>query len=260
MLARVRERWIRGGRFVASLASALGACMAGRAPGLWASSVEYVLAFDRTGVTELAEGGFETVTAEGRTVRLRRGYLVQSSLTLVDCLGVGGDAWDDLTAALFAPPVARAGHSEAGDPSEVVAPRFLDLARLDGDLVFGSAAMPDTRYCRVHQLVTGSYDASAIEGGVPEGVDPVLTTLVLEGEHRTEDEPWAPFAVRSTLASGVIHDLPDVLASGLDGSHAVVRVERDLARAFDGVDFDAEPARAVLRNLVIDAPVTVAVE
>lgn len=260
MLARVRDRWIRGGLFVASLASALGACMAGRAPGLWASSVEYVLAFDRSGVSELADGGFETVTPEGRTVRLRRGYLVQSSLTLVDCLGVGGDAWDELAAALFAPPVARAGHADASDPSEVVAPRFLDLATLEGDLAFGRAAMPETRYCRVHQLVTGSYDASGIEGGVPEGVDPILTTLVLEGEHRTESAAWAPFALSSTLASGALHDLPDVLEGGLDGSHAVVRVERDLARMFDGVDFDAEPERAVLRNLVVDAPVTVSVE
>jgi hypothetical protein len=259
-MARVRDRWIRGALFVASLASALGACMAGRAPGLWASSVEYVLAFDRAGVTELPDGGFETVTAEGRTVRLRRGYLMQSSLTLVDCLGVGGDAWDELAAALFAPTVARAGHSEAGDPSEVVAPRFLDLATIDGDLAFGRAAMSETRYCRVHQLVTGSYDASGIEGGVPEGVDPVLTTLVLEGEHRTEGAEWASFAVRSTLASGALHDLPDVLEGGLDGAHAVVRVERDLARMFDGVDFDAEPERAVLSNLVVDAPVRVSVE
>ncbi|MCB9594428.1 MAG: hypothetical protein H6719_16975 [Sandaracinaceae bacterium] len=256
----MKPRLGRAPLFLASLTCVLGACMAGRAPGLWASSVTYALHFDRAGVSDLPDGGFSTTTAEGLEVRLHRGYLLQSSLTLVDCLGVGGDAWDDYMASLLTVPLARAGHTGSADPSELIRPRFLDLATADGDLEFGTVTMPEARYCRVHHLVAGSYDEAAIEGPLPEGVDPILTTLVLEGEWRSAGGDWAAFDARSTLSSGALHDLPDVLEGGLDGSHATVTVSRDLARMFDGVDFDAEPERTVLRNLVVDAPVAVRVD
>ena len=56
--------------------------------------------FDRSGVEELPGGGFGATTRDGVEVRLRRGYLLQSSMTLVDCLGVGGDVWDSMASLL----------------------------------------------------------------------------------------------------------------------------------------------------------------
>jgi len=252
--------------FVVALSCALAACMVERAPGLWATEVTYLLRFDRSGVEPL-DVGFGTTTSDGVQVRLRRGYLLQSSMTLVDCLGVGGDVWDEMASRLaptllrgplFGASVARAGHGDAGDPSEVIAPRFVDLAESDADIVFGRVTIDETRYCRVHQLVAGSYDAASIEGHIPDDIDPVLTTLVIEGEV-LRDGLWAPFEARSTVSSGALYDLPDVVEGDLGGGEVTVVLERDLARTFDGVDFDDEPERQVLRNLVVDAPVIVRV-
>ena len=263
---RAVKRFTRPLLFVASLSCALAACMVPRAPGLWASEITYVLRFDRSGV-ETRDTGFVTTTDAGVEVHLERGYLLQSSMTLVDCLGVGGDVWDEMASSIghqlsgprwLGPAVARAGHGDAADPSEVIAPRFIDLAAADGDIEFGRVVIDETRYCRVHQLVAGSYDAASIEGPLPEGVDPVLTTLVVEGEV-LRDGVWSSFEARSTVSSGALYDLPDVVQGDLAGSDVTVVLTRDLSRAFDGVDFDDEPERQVLRNLVVEAPVSVRV-
>ncbi|MCA9636645.1 MAG: hypothetical protein KC420_11515, partial [Myxococcales bacterium] len=80
-------------------------------------------------------------------------------------------------------------------------------------------------------------------------------TLYLEGHVELSEGSAEPFTIAATSASGILVDLADALAQPNGaGTHASVVVTRDLARAFDGIDFvnddPAELDRAVLRNLV----------
>lgn len=253
-----------------ALAASLGGCATeARPPGLYADEVTYLLRWDRSHVDVLPEGGLALTNDLGFEVRLDRGYLVQDSATLVDCEGVGGDVWDSAAALLraaFLPAIARAGHGELDDPSAVIRPTVLDLVGADADARFGAVPFPEARYCRLHFLVTGVYDPATLEDAPPD-LDLVLMTLYLEGAARgIGEEAWAPFEVRSTLADGVIVDLPDVLEGTTEGSAALVVIERDLGAMFDGVDFaspdlsDDAIARSVLHRLDHDARVSVRVD
>lgn len=257
-------RWT-GAHVLLGAAGLTVACAAvPRAPGLWASSVEHVVAIDRADAEVEPDGSLRIVTDLGHVVRVSRAYLVQAQAQLVDCLGVGGDVWDDWLALrdVLAPSHAYAGHSESLEPSAVIAPRAIDLVRGAGVERFGAATFSETRYCRSHFLVAGVGDASAIEGA-PADVDLSGLSLYVEAELLGE----APRAITlaSSLSDGAITDLPDALVSGLEGSHARLTVTRSVARMFDGLALDDDAldedtlARAVLAQLDHEARVTLEV-
>lgn len=247
------------------LASALASCAdGGRAAGLYAREAAYELGVDRAGVEVDADGALRFETALGYEVALDRAYLVQASVALVQCEGVGADAWDEAAAALRSlalPAVARANHGEEADPSRVAAPSVLDLVA-GGDRAFGARSFAEQRYCRVHLLVAG-FRQSLLAGG-PLDRDLTGTALRLELRWRRAQGPeraWTPATLTTTSADGAIHDLPDVLESGAAGDAVRVRVEWHVASLLDGVDLGAaeqtpeELGRAALRNLARTATV-----
>ncbi len=246
---------------------AVGACfvvacaMTPRAPGLWARSVEHVVAIDHEGVVREADGRARVTTDLGFEVRVSRAYLVQSRAQLVDCLGVGGDVWDDwlALARVVAPSIAHAGHSDVIEPSTVIAPRAIDLVGGPDRVSFGSATFDETRYCRSHFLVAGVTDPIA---DAPSDVALEGLTLYVEAEVVS---PPRTLTIASTLSDGAITDLPDALVGDLEGSHARLTVTRSLAHAFDGLELDDATltddaiARAVLTQIDHEAVVTLEV-
>lgn len=249
------------------MASALlvaASCGGARAPGLWARSVEHVAAVDRSGTRMLEDGRVALTTDRGFEVVVSRAYLVQAQAQLVDCLGVGGDVWDDWLAlrSWLGPSIAYAGHSESTEPSAVIAPRALDLVRGATSIRFGATRFEEQRYCRSHFLVAGLTDAALI-ADAPRDVD--LGGLSLYVEAEVSGEHARSLAITSTLSDGAITDLPDALVGGLEGSHATLTVARRLASAFDGLDL-GDPtlegdaiARSLLWQLDHEAVVTLEV-
>lgn len=239
-------------------------CAGPRAPGLWARSVEHVVAIDRSGTRTLEDGRVALVTDRGFEVVVSRAYLVQAQAQLVDCLGVGSDAWDDWLALgrWLAPSVAYAGHSESTEPSAVVAPRAIDLVHGAARSRFGATRFEEQRYCRSHFLVAGVADTTLV-ADAPADVDLAGLSLYVEAEV-TGERPRA-ITIATTLSDGAITDLPDALVGGLDGSHATLTVTRRLARAFDGLALDDPTleddaiARALLSQLDHEAVVTLEV-
>lgn len=262
------SEWIGRRVLLASAVLTVACAAAPRAPGLWASSVEHLVAIDRAGIDRDADGRLRLETDLGHTVLVARAYVVQAQAQLVDCLAVGGDVWDDWLAlrSWLSPGLAYAGHSESAEPSAVIAPLAIDLVHGADAQRFGTAAFGEARYCRSHFLVAGLGDASAI-AGAPDDVDLAGLSLYVEAEVLPETPGEAPRSVTiaSTLSDGAITDLPDALVSGLDGSHARLTVTRDVARMFDGLALDDATldedtiARAVLARLDHEARVTLEV-
>lgn len=239
-----------------------------RAPGLYATSVTFSSAFDRAGLVTEPSGAVRFTTDLGTVVHLERGWLVQARAQLVDCLGVGGDVWDDWPVALgraLRPVPAFAGHGDGVEPASVAAPTALDLVRGAATVAFGTASFPEARYCRFHVLVAGVRDASAV-AGAPEDVDLSALSLYLEGEVERADGTRAPLVVASTLSDGALTDLPGALVGDLDGSRADVVVTRRVATMLDGLALEDpaltedEIARAALSHLDHEAVVELRVE
>lgn len=239
-------------------------CVGPRAPGLWARSVEHVMGIDRTGTRALSEGRLALTTDRGFEVVVARAYLIQAQAQLVDCLGVGGDAWDDWLALRpwLGPDVAHAGHTESSEASAVLSPRAIDLVRGAPRISFGRASFAEQRYCRSHFLVAGVADSTLVRDA-PTDVD--LSRLSLYVEAELAGAQPRPLLIATTLSDGAITNLPDALVGALEGSHATLTVTRRLATAFDGLDLDDTTlgedaiARALLANLDHEAEVTLEV-
>ncbi|MCC7538244.1 MAG: hypothetical protein IT379_18610, partial [Deltaproteobacteria bacterium] len=212
--------------------------------GVELSSATYVLRFDREGLDPLETRGFALRTDRGYDVRLTGAYFLQHSVSLVDCQGVT----DEL--ALLSTSIARAGHSDAPDPSRMDRPIIVDLVEASAEIELGSVSFPPRRYCRVHHLVGGSTEH-----------------LLLRGSFRARaGDDWRHFRVVSSLAWGDLVELDPSIAHGAPGRHARVVVERSIGRMLDGIElsdaepFDVELARQALRNLVGHAAISVTLE
>lgn len=233
--------------------------------GLYATSARYVLRWDRAG-TAPAPGGppgaFVVTSNLGFEVRVERGFVVDTSASLVDCLGPGGDVWrpaGELAASWVARGllgVAHAGHSQAADPSSLARATLTDLTTADGDRVAGETRFPEARYCHVHLVIAGGAAPSPYTATLPT-VDTTRTSLYVRGAFRRAGGELRPLELRSASADALLVDLPSVVEGPLTGRAAVVVLERRLATMFDDVALDAldapgasaAAAKAVLRNL-----------
>lgn len=270
----VRPRAVAAALVLLAGAGAFVSLRAHRSParvGLYATSVTYVQRWDRSGTESApnAPGAFVVKSNLGFDVRVDRGFLVDSSASLVDCLGAGSDVWDRApqraTAAvtsLFI-GVAFAGHTQAPDPSSLRVTTLTDLTQAQGETSLGEARFPETRYCRVHFLVAGGARPSAYTATFPT-VDTTRTSLHVRGAWRRGSHEWQAFELSTKSADAMLLDLPDVFDGPAEGSAAVVVLERRLATMFDDVDVGAlsqaareAAARAVLRNLDHQARVRV---
>lgn len=248
--------------------AALG-CAELRPAGLYLEQASYELVVDGTDVVVTPSGGVRLQSDLGYEIEIERAFLLQSSASLVDCEGVGGDVWDDFVAGLrmlAAPGRAYAGHGEALDPSAVVTPTYVDLLAAPGALhrtSLGAQVFASTRYCRAHQLVAMTYEPELVRDA-PEGVDLSGVSFALEGAWRSPEQPdWHPLSLHSTLSFGALVNLPEVYEGELHDAYAQVRIRRRLASLMDGIELaassDDEVARALLRNLVTHAEVRVVV-
>jgi hypothetical protein len=198
----------------------------------------------------------------GFEVRVERGFVVDTSASLVDCLGPGGDVWrpagerasSRLARALVG--VAHAGHSQVADPSSLARATLTDLTTADGDRVAGETRFPEARYCHVHLVIAGGAAPSPYTATLPT-VDTTRTSLYVRGAFRRAGGELRPLELRSASADALLVDLPSVVEGPLTGRAAVVVLERRLATMFDDVALDAldapgapaAAAKAVLRNL-----------
>jgi hypothetical protein len=267
IFGRVKRNASKRSWVASALAGALlvaASCAGPREPGLWARSVEHVVAIDRAGTRALADGRAALTTDRGFDVVVARAHLVQAQAQLVDCAGVGSDVWDDPLALgrWLGPTIAYAGHSESTEPSAVTAPRAIDLVAGAARTTFGRASFEEQRYCRSHFLVAG-IDDTALVADAPADVD--LAGLSLYVEAQVMGERPRAITIATTLSDGAITDLPEALVGGLEGSHATLTVTRRLAIAFDGLDLDDPTltddaiARSLLAQLDHDALVTLEV-
>ncbi|HQY64287.1 MAG TPA: hypothetical protein PK141_22970 [Polyangiaceae bacterium] len=240
-------------------------------PGLTAASARYVLRWDRSGTAPAPAGppgAFMVTSNLGYEVRVDRGFVVDTSASLVDCLGPGGDVWRSageraasrLATALLG--VAHAGHSQAVDPSSLARATLTDLTAADGDIVAGETRFPEARYCHVHLVIAGGAGPSPYTATFPN-VDTTRATLYVRGSWRRAGGEPHPFELHSTSVDALLVALPAVVEGSLSGRAAVVVLERRLATMFDDVALDAldalhtpaapaaasAAAKAVLRNL-----------
>lgn len=199
-------------------------------------SIEYLVAWDAEGVIEDADGTWTTATDQGFDVRVLEASLSTYAVALVPCDDT------DAVAALFLPAVARAGHEQNADPSQIE-PYLSDRIAPGDPTSLGELVVDDSaRYCRAHYLVTG---AVQLDGDVPTRAP----SLTLAFEARDANGTLVRTgSLSTTIATGALSDI-EVPASG---SAITVTYVRPLARLFDGIDFsdpqtdDAAIARQVL--------------
>ncbi|MFM2245159.1 MAG: hypothetical protein RL071_1233 [Pseudomonadota bacterium] len=200
------------------------------------------LALSLTGVTytldwalgraTVTDAGVTWTTAAGDQIRLREGYLVTSTATLVPCA--------ELSAARTAPP----GHGTFDDPSSSVialaeplhAPVTAELARFTFD---------ETAYCRAHLMLSPDLNGG---GRMPEDVAAIGWSLRLSADYTTAAGAEGQLEVSTAAAWGELWSL-----GALDGAAALAAapagpVELVLTRRLDtlfdglaaeGADLDA---------------------
>ena len=219
--------------------------------------VRYILGWD-TGRVMDAEGGWVVETDLGYLVEVSGAYLVSFSMEIVECVpdpSILGAIWSLLD------PVATAWAGHPGDglnPAAIASSRVEDMVSLE-TTVAGMTEPGADRYCRAHYLVAR---ADALTEGLPEDVVLEGRSLFLEGVWSRGGERRA-FVIETSLAAGMLHEIyppggfgQEGLAFEADtGSGGVeVRITRDPAAFFDGVDFETmserDMARQALRNLI----------
>ncbi len=228
--------------------------------GLYATHVRFLQTWERAGTSPAEAGGaFLVPTNLGYDVRVDRGFLVDTSASLVDCQGPGGDVWEKATrrswfglGSLFE-GVAYAGHLQAPDPSNVAHPTVTDLVSVQSQTTFGESRFPEARYCHVHFLVAGGAGPSAYTATFPD-VDTTRTTLYVRGAWRKGEGTWNALELRSKAADGVLLDLPPLVDGPMEGTDVTVTIARRLATMFDDIELASEGrsevlAKSVLRNL-----------
>ena len=204
--------------------------------------VTYELVWIAGDAVDEASGAWRVTTALGYEVEVSRALLTVSTVQMTPCddLARSSDAPGLLwlvDAALGVRP-AFAGHGALeADPSAVLEEQ-LELVAPGATTVLGPSSMADHDYCGLHVLFGPSTEEASLDG-----VDMHLHVLHIDGAWRAGEGVWTPFEVHTALPTGALVDL-----EGLDGSArpisagsraAVVRVERDLGRLFDAVDFQA---------------------
>jgi hypothetical protein len=220
-------------------------------------AVEYRLAWTTDGVDTSADGGGIEVTNDlGYRVHVRRGWVTSYSIELVECPKAGPVAQAATAAlSLFVAGDALAGHSEGTPNPAAIRPMQVESLTDPAPRTVGTVRLAPQRYCKLHYLLArAGRDARDLPGD-PDMVD---TTLELEGSVRapgaTSDRP---LSLRTAVAYGQLFErsaATRALQVDTGAVASVVTVRRNLARAFDGIDFahldDKAIGFQILRSLV----------
>lgn len=236
------------------MALLISACVdapAGSTSSVEVASVRYEAVWNTEGV-ELRDGGGWSITGDdGVTVTVDTGYLVNYQASLVPCT-------DTFLAELDGVDVGStrlASHGDVADPSATPIPRVERLRGLAGDTL-GDITMTSDRYCGVHYLIArGNLDTVPL----PADVLMIGRTLYLSGTVTPPSGDGFAFVVDTSLAHARLDGLSELEVVG-NGKHADVVIERDLARVFEGVDWqggEAERAFQILANVTGHARIRV---
>jgi hypothetical protein len=198
--------------------------------------------------------GAAPITSDrGYAVTLERAYLTVGSVELEGCENAVLPSLE----LPFGPKLAFA-HSVTS-PTRIGSPAVLSLAGEEAEQVsFGTLGPPPGEYCA---LRVGLEPADADASHLPNDVDFVGLTLTLEGTYRDSSGTEGAFSVATTQT--IERSVPfERLELGDDAEReAVLVVNADSARWFDGIDFatveDEEIAELVLSNVVASLEVSV---
>jgi hypothetical protein len=200
-------------------------------------TIAYVAAWDTSGVTFDAAGGWTTVSDLGYDVHVERGYVVTYSATMNACDHATGLL--DWAASVFAPHRASAGHDTLGPDPAAVQPIVVASLTSPETSELGTVTVHEFSYCQGHALSARAAAGDTAMAGL---------TLWIEGTYRAPGSTAeTPFVLLTADAYGGLYDLTG--ASGMP-VHAVVgrpirvTIERRLATLFDGVDFLHSPDAA----------------
>jgi len=207
------------------------------------TSARYETTWVLDGVT-LRQGGGWTVTADtGTVVTVDTGYLVNYQASLVPCVDLRPSLDEQIGST------SQYAHGDVPDPSATPTPLLEKLAN-PGATELADITMVADRYCGAHYLIArGNLDTVPL----PADVLMIGRTLYLSGSYQQPGEEHAtPFVVDTDLAHARLDTLDALDVMG-EGNHAEVVIRRDLARMFDGVEFDTggeqERALQILANI-----------
>lgn len=223
-------------------------------------SATVTLAWNTDGVS-LKDGRMSLTNNLGYRIVLDQAYIVNLSVELIPCqewsrTPVGGIG-AKLHAFLFGRS-AHAGHSLFGSPSKLqnsVAESLLGSV----PMTLGEINLPDVEYCRVHYLLGRAW---AVTKALPSSPNLLNLSLYLSGNYyQTGKNEAQAFLIKTSEASGRILTMAAARDDREFPNPARITVTRRLSGLFDGIDFSnsgsAETARAVFRNLVTGASVSV---
>lgn len=224
----------------------------------------YTLSWDSDGVEVEPDGSFTVVTDEGYEVTVTDGTLASYSATVVSCddaraadtsnddteTGSSGavETASGLLADLTGVDDAAANHGQTYD-EQVEGPVVETIASSDTK-VLGTTTVGTDSYCDAHVAFA---QVSAV--GADEEELAQFATLELEGTVVAPDGSETPLSIATTLPWATKADLLGETGERLEltATDATIEVRRDLARLFDGVDFDSlsgdELDRALLRSI-----------
>ena len=212
--------------------------------------------------------GWSVITDLGYEVRVDRGWLVSSGLTLVPC----GDDVGWAGAGNFGVGTAYAGHSGEVDLSGITSPIVESLTE-PAVVEWRSSKIPSTRYCQLHYLLARSDERAVADAAQ---VDMRGFTLWIDAAYRAPGSAREhPLSVRIASAHGGLSGLGQVdqahhARREKDGTIAAVEtgrgdygvtLRRDLGALFDGIELDdaldEEIERQLLRNVIDNVGITV---
>ncbi len=147
--------------------------------------------------------GWSVITDLGYEVRVDRGWLVSSGLTLVPC----GDDVGWAGAGNFGVGTAYAGHSGEVDLSGITSPIVESLTE-PAVVEWRSSKIPSTRYCQLHYLLARSDERAVADAAQ---VDMRGFTLWIDAAYRAPGSAREhPLSVRIASAHGGLSGLGQV--------------------------------------------------
>lgn len=154
---------------------------------------------------------------------------------------------------------ANAAHAPADRPTRTVVAITEDALAATSRTLLDRVSPPPYRYCEAHYLVGRDAPSKLREKNRPP------RSVVIAGTYVAPDTTGVvPFQIETGIAHGIVVPLiaanGEAFAATLPAGAKVV-VARNLAAAFDGIDFAAmqspEAARQFLRSLMAETRVTV---
>lgn len=181
--------------------------------------------------------GWTVTTNTGDELHISSAYLVNYSIQLIPCDTSTARRSQPLwSPRVFFPlvSVANAGHS--GSDDESITPRSVveDFSK-PVPRAIATVSFEPNLYCQIHYLI-GRADESTED--LPDDVEMTGKSVYVQGARTQDDSEEVPFEITSSLAHGIVIDLPDTL----DSSSNHLQLVRDMDALFDEFPWDGTDA------------------